>query len=80
MTSTMYPNNIYIQNYDELKSITKPNGDKADMGVQFDIFDQRHGLEHNDLLRAVQALARYGNGRTGFAERAGREAARPVRR
>ena len=22
------------------------------MGVQFDIFDQRHGLEHNDLLRA----------------------------
>ena len=52
MTSTMYPNNIYIQNYDELKSITKPNGDKADMGVQFDIFDQRHGLEHNDLLRA----------------------------
>lgn len=52
MTSTMYPDNIYIQNYDELKSITKPNGDKADMGVQFDIFDQRHGLEHNDLLRA----------------------------
>lgn len=48
----MYPDNIYIQNYDELKSITKPNGDKADMGVQFDIFDQRHGLEHNDLLRA----------------------------
>ena len=50
----MYPDNIYIQNYDELKSITKPNGDKADMGVQFDIFDQRHGLEHNDLLRAVE--------------------------
>lgn len=52
MTSTMYPDNIYIQNYDELKSITKPNGDKADMGVQFDIFDQRHGLNHDDLARA----------------------------
>lgn len=48
----MYENNIYIDNYEELKAITKPNGDKADMGVQFDIFDQRHGLEHNDLLRA----------------------------
>ena len=48
----MYQNNIYIDNYEELKAITKPNGDKADMGVQFDIFDQRHGLEHNDLLRA----------------------------
>ena len=48
----MYQNNIYIDNYEELKAITKPNGDRADMGVQFDIFDQRHGLEHNDLLRA----------------------------
>lgn len=48
----MYPDNIYIQNYDELRQITQPNGNKADMGVQFDIFDQRHGLEHNDLLRA----------------------------
>lgn len=48
----MYPDNIYIQNYDELKSITKPNGDMADMGVQFDIFDQRHGLKHDDLARA----------------------------
>lgn len=48
----MYQNNIYIDNYEELKAITKPNGDKADMSVQFDIFDQRHGLEHNDLLRA----------------------------
>ena len=59
----MYQNNIYIDNYEELKAITKPNGDKADMGVQFDIFDQRHGLEHNDLLRAVQALAGGGNRR-----------------
>lgn len=48
----MYENNIYIDNYEELKAITKPNGDKADMGVQFDIFDQRHGLEHDDLARA----------------------------
>lgn len=48
----MYQNNIYIDNYEELKAITKPNGDKADMGVQFDIFDQRHGLKHDDLARA----------------------------
>lgn len=48
----MYENNIYIDNYEELKSITKPNGDKVDMGVQFDIFDQRHGLKHDDLARA----------------------------
>lgn len=48
----MYENNIYINNYEELKAITKPNGDKADMGVQFDIFDQRHGLNHDDLARA----------------------------
>lgn len=48
----MYQNNIYIDNYEELKAITKPNGDKADMGVQFDIFDQHHGIEHNDLARA----------------------------
>ena len=47
----MYQNNIYIDNYEELKAITKPNGDKADMGVQFDIFDQRHGLKHDDLAR-----------------------------
>ena len=31
----MYQNNIYIDNYEELKAITKPNGDKADMGVQY---------------------------------------------
>lgn len=42
----MYPENIYIQNYDELRQITQPNGNAADMGVQFDIFDQRHGLKH----------------------------------
>lgn len=48
----MYPDNIYIQNYDELSRITLPNGNAADMGVQFDIFDQRHGLKHGDLSRA----------------------------
>lgn len=31
----MYQNNIYIDNYEELKAITKPNGDKADMGVPY---------------------------------------------
>ena len=48
----MYPDNIYIQNYDELRQITQPNGNKADMSVQFDIYDQRYGIEHNDLARA----------------------------
>lgn len=47
-----YPDNIYIQNYDELSRITLPNGNAADMGVQFDIYDQRYGIEHNDLARA----------------------------
>ena len=48
----MYQNNIYIDNYEELRAITLPNGNKDDMGVQFDIFDQRHGLKHDDLARA----------------------------
>lgn len=48
----MYPENIYIQNYDELRQITQPNGNKADMGVQFDIFDQRHGLKYAAIARA----------------------------
>lgn len=48
----MYPGNVYIEHYDELRAITKADGSKADMGVQFDIFDQRHGLPHDDLARA----------------------------
>lgn len=47
-----YPDNIYIQNYDELSRITLPNGNAADMGVQFDIYDQKHGLEYDALARA----------------------------
>ena len=35
----MYQNNIYIDNYEELSAITLPYRNKADMGVQFDIFD-----------------------------------------
>ena len=48
----MYKNNIYINNHEELRAITLPTGNKADMSVQFDIFDQRHGLKHDDLARA----------------------------
>lgn len=47
-----YPDNIYIKNYDELSRITLPNGNAADMGVQFDIYDQKHGLEYDALARA----------------------------
>ena len=47
----MYQDNIYIKNYEELSSITY-NGKKADMGVQFDIFDQKHGLKYDELARA----------------------------
>ena len=50
MTSTMYPDNIYVQNHEEILDICKTM-DK-DTNDAFIIFDQRHGLEHNDLLRA----------------------------
>lgn len=52
----MYPDNIYIQHADEMKNMDKnpelEGIQKADMSVAFDLFDQKHNLEHNDLLRA----------------------------
>ena len=46
MKSTMYPNNPYIQNHEEIASYDMPIGDALD------VYDQKHGMEHNDLLRA----------------------------
>lgn len=48
----MYPGNVYIEHYDELRAITKGDGNKAPIGVQLDIFDKRHGLKHDNLARA----------------------------
>ena len=42
----MYPNNIYIKHYAEIKKLT------GDIGVQLDKFDNAHGLKHNALARA----------------------------
>ena len=42
----MYPNNIYIKNYAEIKKLP------GDIGVQLDQYDNAHGLKHNALLRA----------------------------
>lgn len=42
----MYPNNIYIKHYAEIKKLT------GDIGVQLDQYDNAHGLKHNDLARA----------------------------
>ena len=42
----MYPNNIYVKNYEEIKKLT------GDIGVQLDKFDNAHGLKHNALARA----------------------------
>ena len=42
----MYPNNIYIKHYAEIKKLT------GDIGVQMDKFDNAHGLKHNALARA----------------------------
>lgn len=42
----MYPNNIYIKNYAEVKKYP------GDIGVQLDMFDNAHHLKHNALLRA----------------------------
>ena len=42
----MYPNNIYIKNHEEVKSMG------GDIGVSLDKFDQKYGLKHNDLARA----------------------------
>lgn len=42
----MYPNNIYIKNYNEVKQYP------GDIGVQLDRFDNAHGIKHDDLARA----------------------------
>ena len=42
----MYPNNIYIKHYAEIKKLT------GDIGVQLDKFDNAHGLKKDALLRA----------------------------
>jgi hypothetical protein len=44
----MYPNNIYIKNYAEVKKY------HGDMGVQLDKFDNAHNLKHDALSRAQQ--------------------------
>ena len=46
----MYPDNVYIQNHEEIVQI-RENMHK-DMLVAFVVFDKRHGLEHNDLAQA----------------------------
>ena len=42
----MYPNNIYIKNHEEVKSMG------GDIGVSLEKFDKKHGLKHDDLARA----------------------------
>ena len=42
----MYKDNIYIKNHEEMKSYGN------DMGVAFDKFDDKHGLEYNERLQA----------------------------
>lgn len=43
----MYPGNVYIQNHSEINATTG-----VDTNVRLDIFDSKHGLQHNDLARA----------------------------
>lgn len=42
----MYPNNIYIKNYNEVKQ------HPGDIGVQLDQYDNAHGLKHDAIARA----------------------------
>ena len=42
----MYPNNIYIKHYAEVKKYP------GDIGAQLDQYDNAHGLKHNALARA----------------------------
>ena len=42
----MYPNNIYIKHYNEIKQLP------GDIGVQLDQYDNAHGLKHDALARA----------------------------
>lgn len=50
MKSTMYPNNPYIQGHEEIVEICKSM--HKDTNSAFVIFDQRHGLKHDDLAQA----------------------------
>lgn len=43
--------NIYIENHQEILDIYKQSGVNG-VDNHLDIFDQRHGLKHNDRLRA----------------------------
>ena len=43
--------NIYIANHEEISHITD-NGRPCDIGVQLDIFDQRHGHKKDERARA----------------------------
>lgn len=54
----MYPNNIYIKHYAEVKKYP------GDIGVQLDQYDNAHGLKHN-------ALALHPDRCAGAAERGG---------
>lgn len=42
----MYENNIYIKNHEELKSYG------TDIGIAFEQFDTKHGLEYNEKAQA----------------------------
>lgn len=42
----MYPNNIYIQNYEEVKSMG------GDIGVCLDKYDAKHKLKYDAVARA----------------------------
>lgn len=42
----MYPNNIYVKNYEEIKKLP------GDIGVQLDQYDNAHHLKHDALARA----------------------------
>lgn len=42
----MYPNNIYIKNYNEVKQYP------GDIGVQLDQYDNDHHLKYDALARA----------------------------
>lgn len=54
MKKNTYENNIYVQNKEEIFAISRGeyDGKQHDTGVCLDIYDSKHGLEHNDLLRA----------------------------
>lgn len=48
----MYPENFYINHYEEIKEIKDANGNKPDMFVQLNIFDEKYDLKYDELARA----------------------------